>query len=114
MQLADFLIQQCQDRGMSLRSLSLNAKLSPGTVRNIIRGKYRPSVSSLNALADYLGVKREYLWHMAGFLKNMNHSTQSHIFSDPQLEFLCAQVSRLPKEKRKIVISVIKALIVDL
>ena len=114
MELADFLTQQCKDRGMSLRSLSVNAGLSPGTVHNIVRRKYRPSVSSLKALADYLGVKREYLWHMAGLLEDRDYSTEILTISDPQLELLCAQVNHLPKEKRKIVVSVIKALIVNL
>jgi len=114
MQIADFLIQQCQDRRISLRGLSLNAGLSPGTVHNIIRGRYSPSVATLNALADYLGVKKEYLWQMAGLLDNLDRGIANYTFSDPQLELLCAQVNQMPRDKRETLISVIKALIASL
>ena len=112
-ELGEFLTQQCEERGLSFRSLSVNAGLSPGTVHNIIRRKNRPNVSSLSALADYLGVKREYLWQMAGLLEDMDYSTET-TFSDPQVRFHFAQVDKLPKEKRNVILSVIEALIVSL
>ncbi|MDP2730110.1 MAG: helix-turn-helix transcriptional regulator [Dehalococcoidales bacterium] len=113
MDLAEFLVQQCKERKLSCRSLSVNAGLSPGTVHNIIKRKYTPAVSSLNALADYLGVKREYLWQMAGLLEDMDYSTET-TFSDPQVRFHFAQVDKFPKEKRRVILSVIEALIVNL
>ena len=112
-ELSEFLTQQCEERRLSFRSLSVNAGLSPGTVHNIVRRKYRPNISSLNALADYLGVKREYLWQMAGLLEDMDYSTET-TFSDPQVRFHFAQVDKLPKEKRNVILSVIEALIVNL
>jgi transcriptional regulator with XRE-family HTH domain len=112
-ELADFLAQQCKERKISFRSLSVKAGLSPGTVHNIIRNKYRPNVSTLSALADYLGVKREYLWQMAGLLEDMDYSTET-TFSDPQVRFHFAQVDKLPKDKRNVILSVIEALIVNL
>ena len=59
--LDDFLREQCRQRNLSLRGLSIKAGLSPSTVHNILTRKYQPSVFTLNKLADYLGVKREYL-----------------------------------------------------
>lgn len=112
-ELSDFLTQQCQERRLSFRSLSVNAGLSPGTVHNIVNGKFRPNISTLNALADYLGVKREYLWQMAGLLEDMDYSTET-TFSDPQVRFHFAQVDKLPKAKRNLILSVIEALIVNL
>jgi lambda repressor-like predicted transcriptional regulator len=112
-ELAEFLTQQCKERKLSSRGLSVNAGLSPGTVHNIIKRKYKPAVSSLNALADYLGVKREYLWQMAGLLEDMDYSTET-TFSDPQVRFHFAQVDKLPREKRNVILSVIEALIVNL
>jgi len=91
----------------------VNAGLSPGTVHNIIKRKYRPTVSSLNSIADYLGVKREYLWQMAGLLEDMDYSTET-TFNDPQVRFHFAQVDKLPREKRNVILSVIEALIVNL
>jgi transcriptional regulator with XRE-family HTH domain len=111
--LADFLTQRCEERGLSFRSLSIKAGLSPGTVHNIIKGKYKPNVSSLNALADYLDVKREYLWQLAGLLEDMDYSTET-TFSDPQVRYHFAQVDKLPREKRNVILSVIQALIVNL
>jgi len=91
----------------------VNAGLSPGTVHNVVKGKHRPNVSSLNALADYLGVKREYLWQMAGLLEDMDHSAET-TFGDPQLRFHFAQVDKLPRNKRNLILSVIEALIANL
>ena len=59
--LADFLLQQCEERQLSLRSLAIKARLSPSTVHNITKRKCQPRLFTLNRLADYLGVKREYL-----------------------------------------------------
>ena len=112
-ELADFLTRCCKERRLSVRSLSLNAGLSPGTVHNIVKGKHRPNVSSLNALADYLGVKREYLWQMAGLLEDMDYSTET-IFGDPQVRFHFAQVDKLPRKKRNLILSVIETLMVNL
>jgi len=90
-ELADFLNRCCKERRLSFRRLSVNAGLSPGTVHNVVRGKHKPNVASLNALADYLFVKREYLWQMAGLLEDMDYNTET-IFGDPQVRFHFAQV----------------------
>ena len=110
-ELAVFLTRCCKERRLSFRKLSVNAGLSPGTVHNVVRGKHRPNVSSLNALADYLGVKREYLWQMAGLLGDMDYNTEK-TFGDPQVRFHFAQVDRLPRNKRNLILSVIETLIV--
>ena len=81
-EVVDFLRQECRERGCSLRRLSVNSGLSPATVYNIITRKYQPALSSLNHLADYLGVKREYLWQLAGLLEGMEAETT---FSDKHI-----------------------------
>jgi transcriptional regulator with XRE-family HTH domain len=112
-ELTGFLNRCCRERRLSFRRMSVDAGLSPGTVHNIVKGKHRPNVSSLNALADYLGVKREYLWRMAGLLKDMDYSTET-TFGDPQVRFHFAQVDKLPRNKRNLILSVIEALIANL
>ena len=62
----------------------MNAGLSPGTVHNIINRQFQPTVFSLNRLADYLGVKRQYLWQLAGILEDMDYD-QRTTFCDPRL-----------------------------
>jgi len=89
----------------------MEAGLSPATVHNIIKRKYRPTLFSLNQLADYLGVKREYLWQLAGLLEDMDYNSET-TFADPQLRFHLAQVDKLPRASRKLVISLIEAVIV--
>jgi len=108
--LGDFLIQQCKKRKLSFRRLSMNAGLSPGTIHNIVTNKNRPSVFSLNAIADYLGLKREYLWQLAGLFEDMDYSTEI-TFSDPQVKFYFVQVDKLPRKKRTMILSVIEVLI---
>ena len=112
-ELGDFLRQQCKERKLSLRSLSIKAGLSPATVHNIIHRKYRPTLFSLNRLADYLGVKRQYLWQLAGLLEDMDYDAET-TFADPQLRFHFARVDKLPIKARKLVISLIEAVIVFL
>lgn len=106
--LAEFLWQQCKERGLSLRGLSINSGLSPGTVHNIIKRQYQPTLFSLNRLADYLGVKREYLWQLAGLLEDMDYDDKT-TFSDPRLRFHFSRVDKLPEAARNLVISIIEA-----
>lgn len=108
--LEDFLRQRCKDRGLSLRGLSVAAGLSPGTVHNIITRNYQPSIFSLNQLADYLGVKRQYLWQLAGLLPDMDYDRDT-AFSDPRLRFQFAQADKLPEAARELIIAVVKAII---
>ena len=105
-ELTEFLPEICKERGLSLRSLSINAGLSPGTVHNIIKRQYQPALFSLNRLADYLNVKREYLWQLAGLLEDMEYDSETN-FSDPRLRFHFAQADKLPKPVRNLIISII-------
>jgi len=111
-ELVNFLLQQCRDRRLSLRALSMRAGLSPATVHCIINRTCQPSLSSLNQLADYLEVKREYLWQLAGLVEDTDHSTTK--FSDPQLRFHFDRVDKLPKIARNQIISVVDKLILFL
>jgi len=106
--LSDFLVEQCRRKGISLRSLSVNSDLSPGTVHNIIKRQYQPTLFSLNQLADYLGIRREYLWQLAGLLEDMDYDAET-TFGDPRLRFCFAQADRLPEAGRNLIISIIEA-----
>jgi lambda repressor-like predicted transcriptional regulator len=98
-ELIDFLLEQCKERGLSVRRLSLNSSLSPATVHNIIQRKYKPSIYSLNRLADYLGVDREFLWKLAGLTEGESKPLEI-ILDDPKVRLHMARVSKLPKEVR--------------
>jgi len=104
-----FLREQCQERGLSLRRLSIKAELGPSTVHGIITKKYQPTLHSLNRLADQLGVRRQYLWQLAGLLGDMDYKTE---FADPELRFHLAQVDKLPKPARRLIISHIKSAVI--
>ena len=112
-ELADFLLEHCSERGLSLRRLSIKSGLSPGTVHNIIKRQYQPTLFSLNRLADYLGVKREYLWQLAGLLEDMDYDSET-TFSDPRLRFHFTRVDRLPKAARGLIIGLIDTVIIFL
>jgi len=112
-ELGDFLLERCQRRGISLRSLSIKSGLSPGTVHNIIKRQYQPTLFSLNRLADYLGVKRQYLWQLAGLLEDMDYDEQT-TFGDPELRFYIAQADKLPEAARRLIIIIIESLVVFL
>lgn len=111
-ELGDFLVEHCHQRGISLRRLSIKSGLSPATVHNIIKRQYQPTLFSLNRLADYLGVKRQYLWQLAGLLEDMDYEDKT--FTDPHLRFHLAQVDKLPEAARNLIISIIKSVIVFL
>ena len=112
-ELANFLQEQCRQRGISLRSLSLKSGLSSGTVHSIIQRKYQPTLFSLNRLADFLGVRREYLWQLAGLLEDVDYDATT-TFGDPQLRFQLTRVDRMPKAARNLVIGLIEAVIIFL
>lgn len=109
-ELGDFLLQRCKELRLSLRSLSMNAGLSPSTVHGIINRKYQPTIFSLNRLADYLGVKRQYLWQLAGLLEDMDYDDKT-TFGDPRLKFHFAQADKLPEPARNLIISIVAAII---
>ena len=109
-ELPGFLLEICKERGLSLRSLSRNAGLSPATVRNIIKREYEPTLFSLNRLADYLGVKRQYLWQLAGLIEDMEYDSET-TFGDPRLRFHFAQADRLPEPARNLIISIVAAVV---
>jgi lambda repressor-like predicted transcriptional regulator len=107
-QLEDFVRQQCKEKGLSLRGLSIAAGLSPGTLHNLISREYQPSIFSLNRLADYLGVRREYLWQLAGLLEDMDYGPETPL-ADPRLKFYFAKVDKLPENARNLIISILKS-----
>jgi len=109
-ELTEFLLEICKERGLSLRSLSINAGLSPATVHNIIKREYEPTLFSLNRLADYLGVKREYLWQLAGLIEDMDYGPET-TFGDPRLRFHFAQADKLPESARNLLINIIAAVV---
>lgn len=109
-ELAEFLLQTCTEKGLSLRSLSINAGLSPGTVHSIIKREYEPTLFSLNRLADYLRVKRQYLWYLAGLLKDMDYDAETK-FGDSRLRFHFAKADNLPDPARNLIISIVAAII---
>jgi len=112
-ELGDFLFEQCKQKRLSLRSLSINSGLSAGTVHSIIKRNYQPTLFSLNRLADHLGVKRQYLWQLAGLLEDMDYDAKT-TFGDPQLRFHFARVDKLPRAARGLIISLIESVIIFL
>ena len=104
--LADYLSRICKEKGISIRSLSVNSGLSPGTVHSIIYRQYEPSLYSLNQLADYLGVKRQFLWKLAGLIedKDMDDTDKQ---GDPRMNYYCDKISTLPEPARELIIRVI-------
>ena len=109
-QLQDFLRQQCKEKGLSLRGLSVAAGLSPATVHNVINRQYQPTIFTLNRLADFLGVKREYIWQVAGLLEDMDYGEEAEI-SDPRLKFEFSRADKLPESARNLIVAVLKAII---
>lgn len=109
-ELGEFLVEKCRDRGLSLRSLSIKSGLSASTVHNIINRKYQPTLFSLNRLADYLGVKREYLWQLAGLLEDRDYDDTT-TFGDPQLKFQFAQIDKLPEPTRNLISTIMEDLV---
>ena len=90
---------------MSLRRLSVNAGLSPGTVHSLINREYEPSLYTLNRLADYLGVKRQYLWSLAGLLEDKDYDSEDK-YDDPRISYFYEMISSLPESARDLIIHV--------
>jgi len=60
-------------------------------------------------MADYLGVKREYLWQLAGLLEDMDYDSEPTC-GDTHLRFHFAQADNLPRPARNLIISIIQAI----
>ncbi|OHB82552.1 MAG: hypothetical protein A2Z38_07645 [Planctomycetes bacterium RBG_19FT_COMBO_48_8] len=104
-ELVDFLIRTCKEKDLSFRSLSVKAGLSAGTVHSILYREYEPSLYSLNQLADYLGVKRQYLWKLAGLLEDKDLDDKSYN-KDPRINYYCEKLTSLPDPARELVIRI--------
>jgi transcriptional regulator with XRE-family HTH domain len=111
--LDNFLREQCDIKKLTLRGLSIKAGLSAGTVHNLMKRDYQPTLFTLNRLADFLGVQRPYLWQLAGLLEDMDYNAATAI-EDPQLKFHFSRVAKLSAEARSLVISLIQAVIIFL
>jgi transcriptional regulator with XRE-family HTH domain len=112
-ELSSFITLKCKERRLSFRSLSLNAGLSQSTVHNIVSGKAMPNVTSLNAIADYIGVTRVFLWKLAGLLEDDDPQGGSDLH-DPQVKYYFAKVDKLPDESKQLVLKVLDTLIENL
>jgi len=104
-ELSNFLLKEIQKRGLSGRKLSTYSGLSPATVHNIMNSTYMPTPNSLNKLADYLGVKRQFLWQLAGLLP------EDETFTDDRLRYCFARVDKLPDASRTMVINMVDYLL---
>ena len=104
--LVDFLIRTRKEKGLSFRSLSVKAGLSAGTVHSIVYREYEPSLYSLNRLADYLGVKRQYLWKLAGLLEDKDLDDKSNN-ADPRMSYYFEKLASLPKPARELISHII-------
>lgn len=108
--LADFIYKTCKEKKLSLRSLSIKAGLSPGTVHSIIHRDYEPSLYSLNQLADFLGVKHQYMWYMAGLLDE-DELEKDGLSADPRMQYYCEKVAKLPERTRELVLGIVADLV---
>jgi len=104
-QLQKYLLEMCKSRGLSLRRLSINSGLSPGTVYSIINRKYQPTLYSLNRLADYLGITREHMWQLAGLVEG------GSIEGDMRMNSLLFRVQGLPEDARDHVVICIEQIL---
>lgn len=109
-ELGEFLRQECKRRGLSLRRLSVNSGLSPGTVHNIIQRKYQPTLSSLNCLADYLSVDRAFLWGLAGLIQN-GHKPIEVLMADHRVRLHLARLNKLPDEAKDKIFDICDAML---
>jgi len=105
--LRTFLLKECKRRGLSLRRLSIKSGLSPGTAHGIIARKYRPSLYSLNQIADYLGVKREHLWQLGGLVKATYYESPG----DTRLNAQLTRAQMLPNAARDLLVAIIEVVL---
>jgi len=64
----------------------------------------------MNRVADYLGVRREYLWQIAGLLEDMEYRDEMQ-FTDPRLRFHLAQADKLSEPARNLIVDILKTTI---
>jgi len=106
-ELQDYLQQQAKSKGLSLRSLSIKAGLSASTVSNIVNRQYQPTLFSLNRLADFLGVQRQYLWQKAGLLEDNDVESEY----EAQLKYELNRIKNLSNLGRNVALDMLRSII---
>lgn len=77
--LRDYIQDELQRRGWSIRELARRARLSHGTVSNLLAGKSEPTPDTLTAIARALGEPPEKLFRMAGLLRRARDDDEAGV-----------------------------------
>jgi len=60
----EFIRQEMQERNLSINELARQAKISPGTLADVLNGKKNPGTKFFKQLAPVLGVTPDYLFSL--------------------------------------------------
>ena len=97
--LADWLMAECNRRGLSYRRASLDAGIANNGIAEIINSGSKPSLDRLLKLAHYFTVAPEFLIRLAGQLPS-----QSDIPDIPRLHEFLSRLDRLPPERQQAIV----------
>jgi transcriptional regulator with XRE-family HTH domain len=98
-----FIKNQRDVAGMSLRQLSNLAKVSNPYLSQIERGIYKPSAEVLKAIADALQIQSETLFARAGFIDEAKDRGPSDVERAVKVD------SRLSPEQKKAMIGIYRS-----
>ena len=74
--LTDYLKQELEHRGWSIRNLAAKAEMSSSGLSAMLRGKSQPTAETLARLAEVLEIDKSHLLRLAGYLDS---STEEEI-----------------------------------
>ncbi len=100
-----FIKNQRDVAGMSLRQLSKLAKVSNPYLSQVERGIYKPSAEVLKAIADALQIQSETLFARAGFIDEIKDRTPSDVERAVRID------PRLSSEQKKALIGIYRSFV---
>jgi transcriptional regulator with XRE-family HTH domain len=96
-ELAAWLMARCEELNLSWAEASRRAGVSPNAISEIVNGT-PAGVKRLSALADFFGVSREYVFRLAGHLRNRATTDAQRAELRRKVEHIAELLADLPPD----------------
>ncbi len=103
MKFNEWLMQELESRGWSIRELARRAGITPATISNVLNEMRHPGPDFCRAVARAFGYPQTYVFRLAGLIDDPTPPEY-----DPDVELLVAWFRSLPPEERKEVLEYIQ------
>lgn len=104
--LTDYLKEELEHRGWSIRNLAAKAEMSSSGLSAMLRGKSQPTAETLARLAEVLSIDKSHLLRLTGYL-----DTTTAEEMDAASIYIAQRLDKLPTETREKAVQAINSVI---